>query len=226
MPNIPDSRMPRSSAASAPCWPRHLRATPPRRRRSSQFTLAERPRRGGDPGPPHAGRHPHAVVPGRRRRRAGGQVRHRAFPRAPDVQGHGEESGRPLLAASRGASAARRTPSRRPTTPATSSASSREHLAELMEFEADRMTGLVLTDDIIVAERNVVLEERNQRIDNEPGARLSASRSRPRTISIIPTTGRSSAGATRWRRSTARTRSPSTGASTRPTTPCWWSRAT
>jgi len=49
----------------------------------------------------------------------------------------------------------------------------REHLAELMEFEADRMTGLVLTDDIIVAERNVILEERNQRIDNEPSARLS-----------------------------------------------------
>jgi len=49
----------------------------------------------------------------------------------------------------------------------------REHLAELMEFEADRMTGLVLTDDIIVSERNVILEERNQRIENEPSARLS-----------------------------------------------------
>ncbi len=50
---------------------------------------------------------------------------------------------------------------------------SREHLATLMEFEADRMTGLVLTDDVIAAERNVILEERNQRIDNEPSARLS-----------------------------------------------------
>jgi zinc protease len=49
----------------------------------------------------------------------------------------------------------------------------REHLATLMEFEADRMTGLVLTDAVIAAERNVILEERNQRIDNEPGARLS-----------------------------------------------------
>ena len=49
----------------------------------------------------------------------------------------------------------------------------RQHLGELMEFEADRMTGLVLTDDIIAAERNVILEERNQRIDNEPAARLS-----------------------------------------------------
>jgi zinc protease len=49
----------------------------------------------------------------------------------------------------------------------------REHLAEVMEFEADRMTGLVLTDDIVLAERNVILEERNQRIENEPSARLS-----------------------------------------------------
>jgi zinc protease len=50
---------------------------------------------------------------------------------------------------------------------------SREHLGTLMEFEADRMTGLVLTDDIIASERNVILEERNQRIENEPSARLS-----------------------------------------------------
>ena len=34
------------------------------------------------------------------------------------------------------------------TTPAISSASSRENLKTLMEFEADRMTGLVLTDDV------------------------------------------------------------------------------
>src|SRR5213080_2739753 len=48
----------------------------------------------------------------------------------------------------------------------------REHLGTLMEFEADRMTGLVLTDDVVASERNVILEERNQRIDNEPSARL------------------------------------------------------
>jgi len=50
---------------------------------------------------------------------------------------------------------------------------SREHLGTLMDFEADRMTGLVLTDDIIVSERNVILEERNLRIENEPSARLA-----------------------------------------------------
>jgi zinc protease len=49
----------------------------------------------------------------------------------------------------------------------------REHLGELMDFEADRMTGLVLSDEIIKSERDVILEERNQRIENEPGARLS-----------------------------------------------------
>jgi zinc protease len=35
------------------------------------------------------------------------------------------------------------------------------------------MIGLVLADDVIVSERQVILEERNQRIENEPAARLS-----------------------------------------------------
>jgi len=50
---------------------------------------------------------------------------------------------------------------------------SREHLKTLMEFEADRMTGLVLTDDVVTPERKVVLEEHNQRLANNPRARLS-----------------------------------------------------
>jgi len=50
---------------------------------------------------------------------------------------------------------------------------SRENLGAMMEFEADRMTGLVLGEDVIASERNVILEERNQRIDNDPSARLS-----------------------------------------------------
>ena len=49
----------------------------------------------------------------------------------------------------------------------------REHLGTLMEFEADRMTGLILDDAMIASERNVILEERNQRVENEPGSRLS-----------------------------------------------------
>ncbi len=48
-----------------------------------------------------------------------------------------------------------------------------DKLATVMEFEADRMTGLVLTDDVVLPERNVVLEEYNQRVANSPGARLS-----------------------------------------------------
>ena len=50
---------------------------------------------------------------------------------------------------------------------------SRENLGAMMEFEADRMTGLVLSEDVIASERDVILEERNQRIDNDPSARLS-----------------------------------------------------
>ncbi len=50
---------------------------------------------------------------------------------------------------------------------------SREHLKMLMEFESDRMTGLVLTDDVVKPELQVVLEEQNMRVANNPGARLS-----------------------------------------------------
>jgi zinc protease len=49
----------------------------------------------------------------------------------------------------------------------------REQLAKMMEFEADRMTGLVLKDENVLPERDVVLEEFNMRIANNPEARLS-----------------------------------------------------
>src|SRR5262249_40602695 len=48
----------------------------------------------------------------------------------------------------------------------------REHLKTMMEFEADRMTGLILTEDVVRPELAVVLEEQNMRIANNPGARL------------------------------------------------------
>ncbi len=47
-----------------------------------------------------------------------------------------------------------------------------EQLKTVMEFEADRMTGLVLTDAVVKPELQVILEERNQRIENNPRARL------------------------------------------------------
>lgn len=50
---------------------------------------------------------------------------------------------------------------------------SKEHLSSVMEFEADRMTGLVLTDDNVLPERDVVLEERRSRTDSDPGAQLA-----------------------------------------------------
>ena len=79
----------------------------------------------------------------------------------------------------------------------------REHLAELMEFEADRMTGLVLTDDIIVSRAQRDPRGAQPAHRERAAARASPSRSRPRSTSTIPITGRPSAGATRWRRSTA-----------------------
>jgi zinc protease len=49
----------------------------------------------------------------------------------------------------------------------------REHLKEMMAFEADRVAGLVLTDDVVRPELNVVLEEQNMRVANNPGSRLA-----------------------------------------------------
>ncbi|GAB5507120.1 MAG: pitrilysin family protein [Rhizobiaceae bacterium] len=46
-------------------------------------------------------------------------------------------------------------------------------LPEMMEFEADRMRGLVLTEEVIAPERDVVLEERRSRVENSPGSLLS-----------------------------------------------------
>jgi zinc protease len=48
----------------------------------------------------------------------------------------------------------------------------KEHLATLMRFEADRMTNLLLTDEVVGPEREVVLEERRMRVDNDPSAEL------------------------------------------------------
>ncbi len=49
---------------------------------------------------------------------------------------------------------------------------SREHLGMLMSYEADRMTGLVLSDAVVDPERDVVLEERRMRTDTDPSAQL------------------------------------------------------
>lgn len=47
-----------------------------------------------------------------------------------------------------------------------------EALRTMMAFEADRMTNLILTDEVIGPERDVIIEERNSRVESEPRALL------------------------------------------------------
>jgi zinc protease len=49
----------------------------------------------------------------------------------------------------------------------------KENLEQVMTFEADRMTGLRLTDEVVLPEREVVIEERRTRTDNDPAAQLA-----------------------------------------------------
>ena len=48
-----------------------------------------------------------------------------------------------------------------------------EALPMVMEFESDRMRGLILTDEVVAPERDVIIEERRSRVDNNPGAVLA-----------------------------------------------------
>jgi zinc protease len=48
----------------------------------------------------------------------------------------------------------------------------KDRLDIIMKYEADRMTNLTLSDEVVLPERDVVLEERRSRIDREPGAQL------------------------------------------------------
>lgn len=49
----------------------------------------------------------------------------------------------------------------------------KDRLALVMELEADRMVNLVLTDDVVLSERKVILEERRSRTDNDPSSLFS-----------------------------------------------------
>ena len=48
----------------------------------------------------------------------------------------------------------------------------RDRLEIVMKYEADRMTNLKLIDEVVLPERDVVLEERSSRIDREPSSQL------------------------------------------------------
>lgn len=50
---------------------------------------------------------------------------------------------------------------------------SKDRLAQVMAMEADRMVNLRLTDNEVLTERDVILEERRSRVDNNPSAILS-----------------------------------------------------
>lgn len=51
-----------------------------------------------------------------------------------------------------------------------------DRLGLMMKMEADRMRDLSLSDDVVATERSVILEERNQRVDGDPGALFSEQR--------------------------------------------------
>ena len=51
-----------------------------------------------------------------------------------------------------------------------------EHLETVMELESDRMDGLLVTAEDVATERNVVLEERNERTDSNPDAQFAEQR--------------------------------------------------
>ena len=95
------------------------------------------------------------------------------FPRAPDVQRHRRRIRATVSRSESPRSAGRRT--RSPPSDYTGffQRVPREHLKEMMAFEADRITGLVLTDEVVRPELNVVLEEQNMRVANNPNSRLA-----------------------------------------------------
>ncbi|MGI9436731.1 MAG: M16 family metallopeptidase [Geminicoccaceae bacterium] len=49
----------------------------------------------------------------------------------------------------------------------------KDRLELVMGMEADRMTNLILHDDEVLRERDVVLEERSMRVDNDPSSRFA-----------------------------------------------------
>jgi len=51
-----------------------------------------------------------------------------------------------------------------------------DRLDLMMELEADRMRDLAMTEDDVATERAVIIEERNQRVENDPGALFTEQR--------------------------------------------------
>ena len=66
----------------------------------------------------------------------------------------------------------------------------KDRLPLVMEMEADRMRNLRLAEKDVMTERDVILEERRMRVDNNPAAKLVASRWTRRSIPTTPTARR------------------------------------
>lgn len=67
-----------------------------------------------------------------------------------------------------------------------------DRLEIVMQMEADRMRNLILSEDDWQTEREVIIEERNQRVDSDPGAIFTEQRSAAQFLSHpygIPTIG-------------------------------------
>ena len=67
-----------------------------------------------------------------------------------------------------------------------------DRLPLMMQMEADRMTHLKMTEDDVTTERQVILEERSQRVDGDPGSLFQEQRQAAQYLSHpygIPTIG-------------------------------------
>ena len=67
-----------------------------------------------------------------------------------------------------------------------------DRLPLMMQMEADRMTHLNMTDDDVTTERQVILEERSQRVDGDPGSLFQEQRQAAQYLNHpygIPTIG-------------------------------------
>ena len=96
-----------------------------------------------------------------------GQVRHRAFSRASDVQGH-EETPPGEFSRTIAQNGGRENAFTTDDYTAFFQNVAADRLELVMKLEAERMTDLVLNDAVVLPERDVILEERRSRIDNNP----------------------------------------------------------
>ena len=100
------------------------------------------------------------------------------------------DAGRPVLPRPSPRMAARTTPSPTHDYTAFYEQIAKDRLPLAMELEADRMANLDLSDTNVTTERDVVLEERRMRVDNDPAGADGRADARRRCIFPIPMAGR------------------------------------